>query len=47
MKLAEELNELSVELLQAINKPDKNNWGRIFDEISDVENWIKKIKEIK
>tara|TARA_B100001564_G_scaffold112178_1_gene93102 strand:+ start:271 stop:453 length:183 start_codon:yes stop_codon:yes gene_type:complete len=47
MKLAEELNELSVELLQAVNKVDKNNWGKICDEIADVENWILKIKELK
>ena len=40
LKLAEELNELSVELLQSVNKPDKNNWGKICDEISDVEHWI-------
>ena len=47
LKLAEELNELSVELLQSVNKPSKNNWGKICDEISDVENWIYKIKDIK
>ena len=47
LKLAEELNELSVELLQAVNKVDKNNWGKICDEISDVENYINKIKKIK
>ena len=47
LKLAEELNELSVELLQAVNKTDKNNWGKICDEIADVENYINKIKKIK
>ena len=47
LKLTEELNELSKELLQAVNKTDKNNWGKIFDEISDVENWITKIKKCK
>lgn len=47
LKLAEELTELSVELLQAVNKHDKNNWGKICDEISDVENWIAKIKEFR
>ena len=47
LKLAEELNELSVELLQSINKPNKNNWGKICDEISDVETWVSKIKDIK
>ncbi len=46
LKLSEELSELSVELLQSVNKPNKNNWGKICDEISDVENWISKIKEI-
>jgi len=47
LKLTEELNELSKELLQAVNKTDKNNWGKICDEISDVENWITKIREYK
>ena len=47
LKCSEELNELSVELLQAVNKPNKNNWGKIFDEIADVENWVLKIKEEK
>ena len=47
LKLTEELNELSKELLQAVNKTDKNNWGKICDEISDVENWITKIRECK
>ncbi len=47
LKLAEELNELSVELLQAVNKADKNNWGKICDEIADVENYINKIKKIR
>ena len=47
LKLAEELNELSVELLHAVNKTDKNNWGKICDEIADVENYINKIKKIK
>jgi hypothetical protein len=47
LKLAEELNELSVELLQAVNKPNKNNWGKICHEISDVENYINKIKKLK
>ena len=47
LKCAEELNELSVELLQAVNKPNKNNWGKIFDELDDVKKWIKEIMEIK
>lgn len=47
LKCAEELNELAVELLQSTNKPNKNNWGKIFDEIKDVEKYIKLLKEIK
>ena len=47
LKCAEELNELSVELLQAVNKPNKNNWGKIFDELEDVRKWIKELMEIK
>ena len=47
LKCAEELNELAVELLQSANKPNKNNWGKIFDEIKDVEKYIKLLKEIK
>ena len=46
LKCVEELNELAVELLQAVNKPNKNNWGKVYDEISDVENWISKLKQI-
>jgi len=47
LKCAEELNELAVELLQSANKPNKNNWGKIFDEIKDVEKYIQLLKEIK
>lgn len=47
LKCAEELNELAVELLQSANKPNKNNWGKIFDEIKDVEKYIKLLKELK
>lgn len=47
LKCAEELNELAVELLQSANKPNKNNWGKIYDEIKDVEKYIKLLKEIK
>ena len=47
LKCAEELNELAVELLQAVNKPNKNNWGKIFDELEDVKKWIKELMEIK
>lgn len=47
LKCVEELNELSVELLHAVNKADKNNWGKICDEIMDVEHWLVKVKEAK
>ena len=46
LKLAEELSELSVEILQSINKEDKNNWKKINNEISDVEKWIHQLKQI-
>jgi len=45
LKCAEELNELSVELLQSVNKLPKNNWGKICDEIKDVEKYLKLLKE--
>ena len=45
LKCAEELNELSLELLQAVNKPDKGNWSAIIEEIADVQNWCEKVKE--
>ncbi len=47
LKCVEELNELAVELIQSVNKTNKNNWGKIFDEIEDVEKYIKLLKEIK
>lgn len=47
LKCAEELNELAVELLQSANKPNKNNWGKIFDEIEDVEKYIQLVKAVK
>lgn len=46
MKCAEELAELSVELLQTLNKPHKNNHKKILLEIEDVEKYIKEIKTI-
>ena len=46
MKCAEELAELSVELLQTLNKPRKNNHKKILSEIEDVEKYIKEIKLI-
>jgi hypothetical protein len=45
LKCAEELSELSVELLQSVNKPNKNNWGKICDEIKDVEKYFELLKE--
>ena len=45
LKCAEELNELAVEILQAVNKPDKGNWGSIVEEMT-VNNWLEKVKEI-
>jgi NTP pyrophosphatase (non-canonical NTP hydrolase) len=47
LKCVEELNELSVELLHAVNKADKNNWSKIRDEIRDVEDCLIKVKEVK
>lgn len=47
LKCIEELNELAVELIQSVNKENKNNWGKIFDEIEDVEKYIKLLKNIK
>ena len=47
LKCAEELSELSTELLQSVNKENKNNWGKIFDEIQDVEKYLKLLKSIK
>ena len=46
LKLAEELNEASVEILQAVNKPTKGNWSGIVEEMADVEQWWKKVKKI-
>jgi NTP pyrophosphatase (non-canonical NTP hydrolase) len=47
LKCAEELNELSLELLQAVNKPNKNNWKSILNELNDVAKWLEEIKNIK
>ena len=44
LKCVEELNELALELLHAVNKPSKDNWNKICNEIQDVESWILKIK---
>ncbi len=44
MKCIEELTELSLELLHAINKPNKENMGKICDEIKDVEKYLNLVK---
>ena len=46
IKCAEELAELSVELLQAVNKIQKNNHKKIFSEIEDCEKYIKQVKAV-
>ena len=46
LKLAEELNELSVEILHAVNKPTKGNWSSIVEEMADVQHRWDKVKEI-
>ena len=46
MKCIEELTELSLELLHAVNKPNKENMGKICDEIKDVEKYLNEIKII-
>lgn len=46
MKCVEELSELSVELIHALNKPKKQNEEKIKLEIQDVECYLKKIKEV-
>lgn len=46
LKLAEELNELAVEILHLINKPNKNNHKKITSEIKDVEKYIEEIKKL-
>ena len=45
LKCCEELNELSLELIHAVNKSSKNNQGKIKDEISDVEKYINLVKK--
>lgn len=46
MKCIEELTELSLELLHAMNKPNKENIGKICNEIKDVEKYLNQIKII-
>ena len=45
LKCSEELIELSLELLHAVNKPSKENVGKIRDEIGDVEKYISLVKD--
>jgi NTP pyrophosphatase (non-canonical NTP hydrolase) len=44
LKLIEEMQELSLELIHAVNKPKKNNQSKILSEIQDVETYIEKVK---
>tara|TARA_Y100000356_G_C11089276_1_gene198287 strand:+ start:287 stop:466 length:180 start_codon:yes stop_codon:yes gene_type:complete len=46
LKLIEELNELSLELLHSVNKTNKENLDKITEEIKDVLYWIDKFKQI-
>lgn len=45
LKLVEELNELSLELIHAVNKVNKNNLGKISNEIKDVEKYLNILKK--
>jgi NTP pyrophosphatase (non-canonical NTP hydrolase) len=45
LKCAEELSELSSEILQAVNKRKKENFNKINSEIKDVEARFSQIKE--
>lgn len=45
LKCSEEILELSLELLFAVNKPRKKNKKRILQEIKDVEKQINFIKQ--
>ena len=44
LKCVEELNELSLELIHAVNKISKSNCGKITDEIVDVEKYLNLLK---
>ena len=44
LKCAEELNELSLEIIHAVNKTNKNNHGKIKDEMTDVEKYLDLLK---
>jgi len=45
MKCIEEMHELSLELIHAINKPNKDNLKEICEEIKDVEKYLNLIKK--
>jgi hypothetical protein len=45
-KCLEELSKLSVELLQAINKVNKNNNKKILSEIEDAKKYLKELKSV-
>lgn len=45
LKTAEELNELSAELLKIVNKNNKRNLKRIVKEIDDVEYRVLLLKD--
>tara|TARA_Y100001938_G_scaffold151216_1_gene247693 strand:- start:10168 stop:10359 length:192 start_codon:yes stop_codon:yes gene_type:complete len=45
MKCIEEMHELSLELIHAVNKPNKDNLKEIREEIKDVEKYLNLIKK--
>jgi hypothetical protein len=46
LKCIEEMSELSLELIHALNKPKKNNRRKIILEVKDVEVCLEKIKQV-
>ncbi|HEX8586142.1 MAG TPA: hypothetical protein VF680_17250 [Allosphingosinicella sp.] len=46
LKAAEELNELSLVLIQLVNKPNKVNLKEVTDEIGDVKIRLKVLEEL-
>ncbi len=46
LKCVEELNELAVELLQQVNKPNDSRIPRIIQEIEDVEKRLNPLKRL-
>ena len=45
MKCIEEMHELSLELIHAINKPNKENLKKIYQEIKDVYKYLDCLQE--